>query len=91
MSSVKAHDQGRRRTEALPALHFQKGSNGVKVSFHNSIVCNFMIYQVRIETNELQLFSDPENSEWFSIISVIIFVVNIVDEQKQTQLVTIFL
>jgi len=32
----------------------------------------------------------PENSEWVSIISVIIFAVNIVDEQKQTYLVTIF-
>jgi len=31
----------------------------------------------------LQLFGHPENSEQFSIISVIIFEVNIVDEQKK--------
>jgi len=32
----------------------------------------------------LQLFGHLENSESFSIISVIIFEVNIVDEQEQT-------
>jgi len=42
-----------------------------------------MVYQDRPETNLLQLFRHPENSEWFSIISVIIFEINIVDEQKQ--------
>jgi len=42
-----------------------------------------MVYQDRIETNLLQLFAKQENSEWFSIISVIIFEVNIVAEQKQ--------
>jgi len=41
-----------------------------------------MVYQDRIETNISQLFAYPENSEWFSIISVIIFEVNIVAEQK---------
>jgi len=44
---------------------------------------NFMVYQDRIETNLLQLFAKQENSEWFFIISVIIFEVNIVAEQKQ--------
>jgi len=39
----------------------------------------------------LQPFGHPENSESFSVISVIIFEVNIVDEQKQTYLVTNFL
>ena len=39
----------------------------------------------------MQLFEHPENSEWVSIISVIIFAVNIVAEQKLTYLVTIFL
>ena len=34
---------------------------------------NFMVYQDRLEINLLQLFGHPENSEWFSIISVIIF------------------
>jgi len=42
-----------------------------------------MIYQDRIETNLLQLFVQQGISEWFSIISVIIFEVNIVVEQKQ--------
>jgi len=31
----------------------------------------------------VQLFAHPENSEWFSIIYVVIFEVNIVAEQKQ--------
>jgi len=43
-----------------------------------------MVYQNRLETNLLQLFGHLENSEWFSIIPVIIFEVNIVNEQKQT-------
>jgi len=42
-----------------------------------------MFYQDRIETNSFQLFAQPEISEWFSIISGIIFEVNIVAEQKQ--------
>jgi len=52
-----------------------------------------MVYQDRLETNLLQLFAYPENSEWFSIsflllylveiiIHIIIFDVNIVAEQK---------
>jgi len=53
-------------------------------AFHNSITGYFIVYQDRLETNLLQLSRHPENSEWFSIISVIIFEVNIVDEQKQT-------
>jgi len=50
-----------------------------------------MVYQDQLETNLLQLFEHPENSEWFSKISVISFEVDIVDEQKQTELGTIFL
>jgi len=61
------------------------------IVFHNSIIGNFMVYRDRLETNLLLLFRHPENSEWFSKISVIIFEVNIVDEQKHTQSVTIFL
>ena len=52
--------------------------------FFNSIIGNFVAYQDRLETNLLQSFGNPENSEWFSLIHVIIFEVNIVDEQKQT-------
>jgi len=32
-------------------------------AFHNSITGNFMVYQDRLETNSLQLFRHPENSE----------------------------
>jgi len=39
-----------------------------------------MVYQ--IETNLLQLFAHPDNSEGFSIISVVIFDVSIVAIQK---------
>jgi len=42
-----------------------------------------MVYQDRLETNLLQLFTHPENSEYFYIISAIILEVNIVDEQKK--------
>ena len=30
---------------------FQKGSNGLRFLFHNSIIDNIMAYQDRIETN----------------------------------------
>ena len=69
---------------SIPPLPFQKGCNGAAVLFHNSIIGNFMVYQDRLEINLLQLFGHPDNSEWFSIISVIIFEVNIVDEQNKT-------
>ena len=39
-----------------------------------------MIFQDRFETNLFQLFAHTENSEWFAIISVISFEVNIVAE-----------
>jgi len=42
-----------------------------------------MVCQYRIKINLLQLFAHPENSEGFSIISVIIFEVKIVARQKQ--------
>ena len=56
---------------------------------HNSIISNFMIYQDRIETNLLQLFAHPQNLEWFSIISVIIFEVNIVAEHVNARRMTV--
>jgi len=31
---------------------------------HNSIISNFMVYQDRLDTNSLQLFGHPENSEY---------------------------
>jgi len=53
-------------------------------AFHNSVIGNFVVYQNRLEKNLLQLLRHLVNSEWFSIIYVIIFEVNIVDQQKQT-------
>jgi len=44
---------------------------------------NFMVYQDRFERNLLQLLEHPSNSEWFSIISPILFEVNVVALQKQ--------
>jgi len=43
-----------------------------------------MVYQDRLETNLLLLFAHPENSKCFFIISVSIFEVTAVDEQKRT-------
>jgi len=57
--------------------------------FHTSIIDNLMVYQDRLETNLLQQFAHPGNSEWFSIFSGILFEVNIVSEQKQAYVVTI--
>ena len=69
---------------------FKRGAAVVEVSYHNNIIGNFMVYQDRLETNLCSYFEHPENSEWVSIITVIIFAVKIVNEQKQTYSVTIF-
>jgi len=42
-----------------------------------------MVDKDRLGTNLLQRFARPQNSEWFSIISAIIFEVNIVAAHKQ--------
>ena len=63
---------------------FKEGAMGAGVPFHNSITGNLIDYQDRLETILFQLFAHSENLEWFSIISVIVFEVNIVDEQIQT-------
>jgi len=47
---------------ALPLFPFNR-ETGAEVSFHNSIRGNFVVYQDRLETNLLQLFGHPENSE----------------------------
>ena len=57
---------------------FERGATGAQVPLHTSIISNFMIYQDQFEANLLQLFAHTKNSEWFSIISVISFEVNIV-------------
>ena len=69
---------------------YKRGRTEAEVPFHNSIIDNIMAYQDRIETNLLQLFVHLENSKSFSIIHVNIFEVNIVADQKQASLVTIF-
>jgi len=43
-----------------------------EVRFHNKTICNFMVYKNGLETNLLQLFAHPQNSELFSISSAII-------------------
>jgi len=43
-----------------------------------------MVYQGGLERNLLQLLKHSENSEWFSMTSIIIFEVNIIHEQKLT-------
>jgi len=58
-------------------------ATGTEVPLHNNIIGTCMVYQYGIETNLLQLFAHPEISERFSIISVIIFEVNNVAQQKQ--------
>jgi len=68
---------------ALP-LVLKGGQRGWRYLFHNSMVGISMVYEDGFYTNLLQLFAQQENSEWFSIISAIIFQVNIVAEQKQT-------
>ena len=79
--SRKGYGQGRPTGDALrghcpPALW--KGATGAQVPLHTSIISNLLIYQHQFETNLLQLFTHTKNSEWFSIISVICFQVNIV-------------
>jgi len=76
-------DSGTPESGGIAPLTFQKGVHGSGGLFDNSIISNFMVCHDRIETNLLQLFKHPENSQWFSIIYVIIFEINIVAEQKQ--------
>jgi len=78
--SACRYAQGRQRMEAWRGncpSDLSKGATEMEVPLHNSIIGNFMVYQDRPETNLLQLFGHPENSEWFSIIFVIIFQNNI--------------
>jgi len=53
----------------------------------SQVISRFM----KIDSNNLlQLFAHTENAKCFSIIFVIMFEVNILGEQKQAHLVTIF-
>jgi len=72
-----------RKQESDRGVSLCSFKRGWRCFFHYIIVGNFMVYQDRLETNLLQLFAQQENSEWFSIISAIVFEVNIVAERKQ--------
>jgi len=76
-------------TGALPPLPFERGATRAQVPLCNSIISNFMIYEDRLERNLLQLFAHTRNSEWFSIITVIIFEINIVAEYVNAKRMTI--
>jgi len=84
MTRICGYHQGHRRARAWWAhCPFIRGATGMKVPFHNRIQGNLICYQNRPETNLLQLFAHPEYSQWFSIIPVIVFEVNIVAQEKQ--------
>ena len=68
---------------ALPPSLTKRGATGQWCLFGNSIIGNFMVHQERFETKLIQLFAPPKNSEWFSIISVIIFELTSFLKQKQ--------
>jgi len=53
-------------TGAFSPCPFKRGATGAEVLFHNRIIGNFMVFEDRLETNLLQLFAHPENSERFS-------------------------
>ena len=73
-----------RRAGALLPLFIQKGGDGDGANFSSQYHREFHGKQELVETNLLQLLTYPQHSEWFSTLSVIIFEVNIVTEQKQT-------
>jgi len=74
-----------RRAGTLLPLFFQKGGNGGGGNFSSQYHrISWLIRSTVVETNLLQLFTHPQHSEWFSTLSVIIFEVNSVAEQKQT-------
>jgi len=50
-------------TGAFFPLPFQKGGNGGGGAFSKQYHRQFMAYQDRLQTNLLQLFGHPENSE----------------------------
>jgi len=73
-------------TRAFTRLLFQNGATGLEASLHKIVMGNFIVCQDRIKRNLLQLFAHPGHSEWCSIVSVIIFAVDIVGERKQAYL-----
>jgi len=86
------YSQGRRNGGAIRGHcppPFERGGQRGHKCLLTSIMSNFMIYQHQLETNLLQLFAHTENSEWFSIISVISFEVNIVAKHVNAKIMTI--
>jgi len=51
---------------------------GADLIFQKRITGNLMVYQDRLEAYLLLIFAHQQISEWFSVISAIIFEVNIV-------------
>jgi len=68
---ITGHFQGRRRAVEwrghCPPDLSKGGATEAEVPFHNIIIGNFTVYHDRLQTNSLQLFAHPENSEWLSI------------------------
>lgn len=63
----RVHNQGRQRAGIAPLL--KRGAARAEEPFHKSII-GLSCYKRRLETHLLQVFANPENAEWFSIISV---------------------
>jgi len=72
----------RRNAVGIAPCPLKMGATRADVLFHNRILDNFMVYRDRFEINLLQLFGHQYNSECSSIISAIIFEVNILVAQK---------
>jgi len=78
--------QGRRNGGALRGhrphcpLKGGGGQPGHRCLYITDFISNFMICQDRLETDLLQLFAHTYSWEWFPIIAVISFEVNIVAE-----------
>jgi len=68
---ISMHQRRQRAGEWLvqcPPFLSNGGTTRAVVPFYNSIICNFIVYQERFETNLLQLFAHPEKSQRFSTI-----------------------
>ena len=76
-----SYSQGHAESGGLASPVLSKGGGD---NFSSQYHMEFHGQQDLVETNLLQLFTHPQHSEWFSTLSVIIFEVNSVAEQKQT-------
>jgi len=80
--SIIIFQQRRLKEGALPPALAKWGQWRQWCLFDDNILGNFMVYQEWFETKLLRLFAHPENSEWFSIISVIVFDLTLFLKQK---------